>query len=104
MFTSAHQQSSAVEALDDEQMISTPENAQQNGIAQPSRVTGYTQAYNADTSITALPEDCIPVAVPIIKNKANRQGKTAVVTSSPYVKELTNQQENRELKEGSPAR
>ena len=95
MFTSADQQSSVVEPFDEEQ-IGTSEEAQQDDIS------GTPKADNADASITTLPEDVIPV--PIITYKAkkkkcsDRQGKTAVVTSSPYVKELSSQQENRELK------
>ena len=53
-----------------------------------------------NTSITTLPEDIIPV--PEYKKKKttrDKQGKTAVVTSSPYIKELTIEEVNRQVKE-----
>ena len=49
-----------------------------------------------------LPEDILPVPVIEYKKKKaspSKQGKTAVVTSSPYIKKLTLVEENRELKE-----
>ena len=62
-------------------------------------------ARDNDSSITTLPEDIIPIPnVTYKKSKkskraSNPAGKTAIVTSSPYLKELTLSEENKALRD-----
>ena len=90
-YTTAHQQSHVI--ADDEPTV--------DGTTGDSAVDNHTSAEDANASITTQPEDIIPV--PIIKYKekksSSKQGKTAIVTSSPYLKVLTIEEQNRELKE-----
>eukprot|EP00116_Pleurobrachia_bachei_P003044 sb/3463306/ len=87
-FTSAHQKSCTVS--------DTP-------AAEPSTPTSpQVDANSSNQSIATNPEDVIPI--PVIeykdkKKKKDRSGKTAIVTSSPYLKELRLETENKELKE-----
>ena len=105
MFTSAHQLSSTV--IDDPPSSPTINTTdQQPTLTAPETNQPSTSAANesedANTSIMTLPEDILPVPVIEYKKKkasTSRQGKTAVVTSSPYIKKLTLVEENRELKE-----
>ena len=58
-----------------------------------------------DNSIKVLPEDVIPVPKVVYKDnqssnkKGRAKGATAIVTSSPYLKKLTLEEENNKLKE-----
>ena len=58
-----------------------------------------------NSSIVTLPEDILPVPNMTYKNStkskraSNPAGKTAIVTSSPYLKELPLSEENKMLRE-----
>ena len=59
-----------------------------------------------DKTITVLPQDIIPVPKIVYKNpnqgtkkKNKAKGATVIVTSSPYLKQLTTEEENKKMKE-----
>ena len=93
-YTSAHQTSCRVEDAIDDQVFMTSNS--------PSGVSAIDLNSSVQSNRT-LPEDIIPV--PVVeykkkgKSKRNRQGAAAIVTSSPYMKQLTLEEENKQLKE-----
>ena len=114
MFTSAHQSSAVV--IEDGPSTSTDSVSQPvASVSQP--VTSVSQPVasvsqpttlddkepgDANTSVLTNPEDILPIPVIEYKKRkvsSKKQGKTAVVTSIPYIKELSLDEENRQLKE-----